>query len=290
MRNSLTWLLVHVLVWLQSDCATSPRPAFILSSRLPNGEERSQSATMKRQHGDYQCHCRNGSSHVPRNSKLPCTCFFDARSVPHIVLVVVVHQHQTLHGPPSLRWDVGHQPDRHWPENSMSTSSANLPGGRPALASASYFPQAEEIMLPPRRQPACVRCQQRKVKCDHKDPCATCVKVGVPCVASSQVKRRRKRRLPERDLLDRIRKYEHLLTQHNIKFEPLHPSVSVPKGSPDSHVEGPCESDDEPGTTTASSHAGTSSPRRRVREAKYTPPRALTSGQTKPCACHWSIH
>ncbi|KAH0594816.1 hypothetical protein MHUMG1_07651 [Metarhizium humberi] len=154
----------------------------------------------------------------------------------------------------------------------MSTSSANLAGGRPALASASYFPQAEEIMLQPRRQPACVRCQQRKVKCDHKDPCATCVKAGVPCVASSQVRRRRKRRLPERDLLDRIRKYEHLLTQHNIKFEPLHPSVSVPKGSPDSHVEGPCESDDEPGTTTASSHAGTSSPRRRVREAKYTPP------------------
>lgn len=189
-----------------------------------------------------------------------------------------------VRSPPALRWDTRHH-NHHWPKNIMSTSSANLPGGRPASASASasasYFPQAEEIMLRPRRQLACVRCQQRKVKCDHKDPCATCVKAGVPCVTSNQVQRRRKRRLPERDLLDRIRKYEDLLTQHNIKFEPLHPrrpesSVSVPKGSPDSHVEEPCESDDEPGTTTASSHAGTSSPRRRVREAKYLirpPPR-----------------
>ncbi|KAK6445709.1 hypothetical protein FP744_10001958 [Trichoderma asperellum] len=153
----------------------------------------------------------------------------------------------------------------------MSSSSASLPGGRPALAAATYFPPGEEIMLRPRRQLACVRCQQRKVKCDHKDPCATCAKAGVPCVASNQVQRRRKRRLPERELLDRIRNYEDLLTQHNIKFEPLHPrgpesSVSAPKGSPDSHVEEPCESDDEPGTTTASSHAGTSSPRRRFRD------------------------
>lgn len=187
--------------------------------------------------------------------------------------------------PPSLRWDIGHRNHR-WPKNIMSSSSASLPGGRPALAPATYFPPGEEIMLRPRRQLACVRCQQRKVKCDHKDPCATCAKAGVPCVASNQVQRRRKRRLPERELLDRIRNYEDLLTQHNIKFEPLHPrgpesSVSAPKGSPDSHVEEPCESDDEPGTTTASSHAGTSSPRRRVRAAKYTPP---------PRADLWSCH
>lgn len=34
--------------------------------------------------------------------------------------------------------------------------------------------------------------------------------------------RRRRRRFPERALLERLRKYEDLLRQNNIPFEPLH--------------------------------------------------------------------
>lgn len=70
---------------------------------------------------------------------------------------------------------------------------------------------------------ACVLCQQRKVKCDRKFPCANCVRVGVDCVPASLVPRQRRRRFAERELLERLRHYETLLRQNNINFRPLHP-------------------------------------------------------------------
>ena len=71
---------------------------------------------------------------------------------------------------------------------------------------------------------ACVPCQQRKLKCDRKEPCARCIKSGSQCVQSSWNPRQRRRRFPERDLIDRIRRYEDLLRSNAIAFEPLHPS------------------------------------------------------------------
>jgi hypothetical protein len=76
----------------------------------------------------------------------------------------------------------------------------------------------------PRRLLACVLCQQRKVKCDHNYPCATCVKARVPCVQTIQAPRRRRRQFPERELLLHLRQCEDLLSQHNIKFKPLRPN------------------------------------------------------------------
>ncbi|KAF7593759.1 hypothetical protein BBP40_010935 [Aspergillus hancockii] len=73
----------------------------------------------------------------------------------------------------------------------------------------------------PQRTLACVLCQQRKVKCDRKFPCANCVKAGTHCVPAL-VPRQRRRRFPERELLERLRHYEGLLRENNIKFEPLH--------------------------------------------------------------------
>ena len=69
---------------------------------------------------------------------------------------------------------------------------------------------------------ACVLCQQRKVKCDRKFPCSYCVKSRVQCVPGVQVARQRRRRFPERELLERLRRYEDLLRQNNISFVPLH--------------------------------------------------------------------
>lgn len=69
---------------------------------------------------------------------------------------------------------------------------------------------------------ACVLCQQRKVKCDRKFPCANCVRFKVECVPSALHPRRRRRRFPERDLLDRVRQYEALLRQNKIEFDPMH--------------------------------------------------------------------
>ena len=64
-------------------------------------------------------------------------------------------------------------------------------------------------------------CQQRKVKCNRKFPCNNCIRVGASCVPATLNPRRRRRRFPERELLDRVRSYESLLRQHNVCFESL---------------------------------------------------------------------
>ncbi|KAJ4292941.1 hypothetical protein N0V88_005604 [Collariella sp. IMI 366227] len=74
----------------------------------------------------------------------------------------------------------------------------------------------------PQRVLACVSCQQRKVKCNRRFPCDTCIRAGTQCVPAT-VPRQRRRRFPERELLARLRGYEDLLRQHHIAFEPLHP-------------------------------------------------------------------
>lgn len=63
-------------------------------------------------------------------------------------------------------------------------------------------------------------CQQRKVRCDKNKPCSNCVKAGVDCrVVPPAPPRRRKKRLQERDLIDRLKKYEDLLRDNNVKFD-----------------------------------------------------------------------
>ena len=111
-------------------------------------------------------------------------------------------------------------------------------------------------IVKPQRVLACVLCQQRKVKCDRKVPCASCVRAGAQCVPATLAPRQRRRRFAERELLDRLRRYEGLLRQHNIKFEPLH-TPAVEKASPsedgrgsdsldDAHSEGMVEGPDRP--------------------------------------------
>ncbi|KAI5461256.1 hypothetical protein BGZ63DRAFT_355926 [Mariannaea sp. PMI_226] len=80
---------------------------------------------------------------------------------------------------------------------------------------------AATLAAKPQRLFACLLCQQRKVKCERKFPCGRCVRAGVECLPVS-LPRQRRRRFPERDLLERLRHYETLLRQNNVKFEPLH--------------------------------------------------------------------
>lgn len=96
----------------------------------------------------------------------------------------------------------------------------------------------------PHRILSCMLCQQRKVKCDRKFPCANCVKSRAQCVPASLAgPRQRRRRFPERELLERLRKYEDLLRQNNIKFEPLHKDPTKEQES--TNVEGGYGSDEE---------------------------------------------
>lgn len=72
------------------------------------------------------------------------------------------------------------------------------------------------------RGTSCVLCQQRKVRCDKNKPCANCVKAGVECrVIPPQPPRRRKKRLQEKDLIDRLKKYESLLSENGVQFDAI---------------------------------------------------------------------
>lgn len=74
----------------------------------------------------------------------------------------------------------------------------------------------------PQRVLACVSCQQRKIKCDRKFPCTNCIKSKAQCISQATLPtRQRRRRFPERELLDRLRHYEDLLRQNNIDFQPV---------------------------------------------------------------------
>ncbi|KAF8847265.1 hypothetical protein BDZ45DRAFT_637229 [Acephala macrosclerotiorum] len=106
------------------------------------------------------------------------------------------------------------------------------------MSTASYMspsvplPSSYSQPLKPNRVLACVRCQQRKVKCDRTSPCKNCVIANAQCVPATKTpSRQRKRRFPERELLERLRKYEDLLRQNNIKFEPLHKDSAGEKES-----------------------------------------------------------
>ena len=102
---------------------------------------------------------------------------------------------------------------------------------------------ANPISLPSRPRPtssamraprvlACVQCQHRKIKCNRESPCSHCTKSGVQCVPADLVPKQRRRRFPERSLLDRLRHYENLLKQNNIDFDPLHPGAEFKNETP----------------------------------------------------------
>lgn len=143
----------------------------------------------------------------------------------------------------------------------MSTQGTPLDGPSPSQP------------LKPQRVLACILCQQRKIKCNRKFPCENCIKSRAQCVPATQVSRQRRRRFPERELLERLRRYEDLLLQNNIKFEPLHKESIAGKEPP--NLKGDSDSDGErprraeaewpsPATTATSD---------RVRESKYATPR-----------------
>ncbi|KAI1265535.1 hypothetical protein F5Y18DRAFT_54899 [Xylariaceae sp. FL1019] len=124
----------------------------------------------------------------------------------------------------------------------------------PTAPAQAIYPAKHQRVL------ACAPCSQRKIKCDRKSPCVNCVKSGATCVAASLAPRRR--RFPERHLLERLRKYEALLRQHHVPFEPLH--QHTPSGIDDTgHVEGDeadggHEDDDQTQATDGSSPSSSS--------------------------------
>ena len=82
---------------------------------------------------------------------------------------------------------------------------------------------------------SCSTCQQRKVKCDKAQPsCSNCAKHRTSCVyIAPALPVRKKRKSPEEELVDRLRRYERLLRAHGISTDddPDRASTSIEKGS-----------------------------------------------------------
>lgn len=76
---------------------------------------------------------------------------------------------------------------------------------------------------------ACLQCQQRKLKCDRKFPCARCIKDSVRCMAGAAIGKERKKRFAEKELLERLRRYEELMRQYNVPFDAMHPQNQSPE-------------------------------------------------------------
>ncbi|KAI0135305.1 fungal-specific transcription factor domain-containing protein [Daldinia grandis] len=115
------------------------------------------------------------------------------------------------------------------PESQLGDGSASNEPTPPAGSSVNYTPpNPDASMIKVTRGHSCVLCQQRKVRCDKSKPCSNCLKANVECrVVPPQPPRRRKKRVPERDLVERLRKYEALLAQNGIEFDSLGPDVKI---------------------------------------------------------------
>jgi hypothetical protein len=106
----------------------------------------------------------------------------------------------------------------------------------PAQYHGQYQP-LDQAAVKLTRGTSCVLCQQRKVRCDKNKPCANCVKAKVECrVVPPQPPRRRKKRLQEKDLIDRLKKYESLLAEHGVKVDAIGHELR-PDGPPADDVE-----------------------------------------------------
>ncbi|MCJ1458291.1 hypothetical protein MMC28_008662 [Mycoblastus sanguinarius] len=79
---------------------------------------------------------------------------------------------------------------------------------------------------------SCSLCQQRKVKCDKSQPtCSNCARHRVDCVYPAPAKSlRKKRKSPEEELVDRLKRYEALLEAHGIQADQLD-HASTPMGN-----------------------------------------------------------
>ena len=81
---------------------------------------------------------------------------------------------------------------------------------------------------------SCIRCAERKVKCDRQKPCSGCIKHNVDCIFNATKPPRTKhKRVKVQVLADRIGQYEALLRKHGIDRSELPDVVNreVPVGT-----------------------------------------------------------
>jgi hypothetical protein len=80
----------------------------------------------------------------------------------------------------------------------------------PARSEGDGVPAHASTPSAPRLNPrSCVTCRRRKVRCNKENPCANCVRAGIPCVFPGPGRAPRKsRKPPDAELLARLRRLE----------------------------------------------------------------------------------
>ena len=144
------------------------------------------------------------------------------------------------------------------PTNATTMSHSHLGAGQIGADPTKVFAPPSTVPSKSMRALACVLCAQRKLKCDRNTPCANCVKSRTQCLASTpRPLGRRKRKFPEQQLLERLRKYEDLLRKNNIAFEalPSVPSASKQSKNAGSDNDGEGADVSSPSTTVKSEDA-----------------------------------
>jgi hypothetical protein len=64
---------------------------------------------------------------------------------------------------------------------------------------------------------ACIRCFERKVKCDKQNPCTSCVRHNVQCISRESRPPRRIRKIVQANIVDeKLKRYEALLREKGI--------------------------------------------------------------------------
>lgn len=97
-----------------------------------------------------------------------------------------------------------------------------------------------------RKAYSCVRCFERKIKCDKQRPCSVCLRSKAECVARiPAAPRRRARQISDQTLLVRLQHYEDLLRDNGIDFASPPVATSTANAVPE-------PSDDDFSTTSQS--------------------------------------
>jgi hypothetical protein len=85
---------------------------------------------------------------------------------------------------------------------------------------------------------SCIRCAERKVKCDRQRPCSACTKHNADCLFNtSKPPRKKNQRVKVQVLADRLSQYEALLQKHGIDRSELTDIVNRKQSNKPSHTD-----------------------------------------------------
>jgi hypothetical protein len=99
------------------------------------------------------------------------------------------------------------------------------------------FPAISAPTISPRSTFACVRCSERKVKCNKQYPCNSCARHHVQCVfRPPKPPSRRKREVVKNELVEeRLKRYESLLREKGIDPDQVIGNSETAPAGPNTH-------------------------------------------------------